>query len=263
MFFKRFIQSLEDPRRPFLAPNFWLLQKAGFLLPSSTKAKLGYIFLHELVTLFVLTQYIELYVVRSDFGLVSTNLKISVLSIVCIVKSNAFILFQEKWKDVLNYVTDADIWERNTRDNVRGNIVNKYTIYCRNLLNFYWTLVITTEITVCGTPLLKYASSASYREALHNGTELFPHIFSSWLPFDKYQSPGCWIAVFIHILFCTLGAIIMASFDTCILFVLVFFGGKLDLLKERCKQIFDDVTNEEEVYNRVKKIHEDHVMLMK
>ncbi|CAF4754025.1 unnamed protein product [Pieris macdunnoughi] len=263
MFFKRFIKSIEDPKKPLLGPNYWLLKRSGFILPSSTKAKLAYIFIHELVTVFVLTQYIELYIVRSNFDSVSTNLKISVLSIVCIIKSNAFILFQNKWKEVIDYVTEADIWERNSRDAVRGKIINNYTVYCRNLLNFYWSLVITTEITVCGTPLLKYLSSASNREALHNGTELFPHIFSSWVPFDKYHSPGCWVTVVIHILFCTLGAIIMSSFDTCVLFVLIFFGGKLDLLKERCKQIFDDANDEEEILKRVKKIHEDHVMLMK
>ncbi|CAK1552449.1 unnamed protein product [Leptosia nina] len=260
---KTFILSLEDPEKPLFGPNFWLLKKGGFILPQNTKAKIAYIILHELVTLFVITQYIELIVIRSDFNLVLTNLKISMLSIVCIVKSNAFLLSQEKWKEVINYVTDADIWERNTRDAIKGRIINKYTSHCRKLLNFYWTLVLITEVTVCGSPLIKYASSASYREELRNGTELFPHIFSSWMPFDKYHSPGSWITVVCHIFFCTLGALIMACFDTCILVILNFFGGKLDLLKERCKQIFDDGVTDDDILNRIKKIQEDHVLLMK
>ncbi|XP_038210320.1 uncharacterized protein LOC119831132 [Zerene cesonia] len=260
---KKFINSLEDPEKPLFGPNFWILKKVGLILPNNYKGKIFYIFMHELVTLFVITQYIELYIVRSDFELVLTNLKISMLSIVCVVKSNTFILWQDKWKQVIKYVTEADHWERQMKDAVKGRIIDKYTSYCRKLLNFYWVLLVITVTTVCGSPLFRYLSSSSYREALHNGTELFPHIFSSWTPFDKYHSPGSWITMILHTYFCLEGAGIMASYDTCVLVIMIFFGGKLDLLKERCKEIFKDVYTEEEVIAKVKELHEIHVSLMK
>ncbi|CAH0627458.1 unnamed protein product [Chrysodeixis includens] len=208
----------------------------------------------------------ELYVIRSDLDLVLTNLKISMLSVVCIVKVNTFVLWQSNWREVLDYVTAADNFERETRDPVRKNVVNSYTKYCRRITYFYWALVFTTFLTTTLTPLMRYLSSSNFRENLRNGTENFPHIFSSWMPFDKYHSPGCWITVIWHTVLCAYGAGIMAAYDTCIVVIMVFFGGKLDLLRERCKDMFGEYgssINHREFEEYVRQLHTIHVMLIK
>lgn len=263
---KEFLNSLEDPNRPLLAPNYWLLKKIGLLLPNSKYSKYAYIFLHELVTFFVITQYMELYVIKSDLDQVLTNLKISMLSIVCVVKTNTFIFWQNVWKEVLDYITEADKYEREHRDKTKGDILDRYTKYCRRVTYFYWVLVFTTFITVTHTPILRYLSSAQYREELHNGTELFPHIFSSWMPIDKYHSPGSWITVLWHVFMCAYGATIMGAYDTNIIVIMVFFGGKLELLRERSKQMLGSYgrgVSDEEAGIMMRQLHLVHIQLTK
>ncbi|XP_050672890.1 odorant receptor 4-like [Leptidea sinapis] len=187
------------------------------------------------------------------------------LSIVCIVKSNSFFLWQGKWKEVIDYVTEADKCERDDKDTLIGKIIKKYTSYCRYLVNFYWCLVAITAVTVIGTPLIRYVSSETYRQALQNGTELFPHIFSAWTPWDRYQSPGTWVNLIFQTMMCICGAGIMANFDTCTLVIMVFFGGKFELLKARCEIIFtgDTMISDEEGNTRIHQLHAVHVALMK
>nr|QKE45423.1 OR31 [Helicoverpa assulta] len=258
------LQNLEDPDRPFLGPNYWIIKNMGLLLPKNLLAKILYIILHEIVAFFVITQYMELYVIRSDLDLVLTNMKISMLSVVCIVKVHSFIFWQKHWREVLDYVTAADKFERQSDDPIKSRVVETYTRYCRRLTYFYWVLVFTTFLTTTGTPLMRYLSSSSFRQNMRNGTEPFPHIFSSWMPIDKYHSPGCWITVLWHTLLCAYGAAIMAAYDTCIVVIMVFFGGKLDLLRERCKQMFGPSTiSDRQCEEVVRQLHGIHVMMLK
>lgn len=259
-------QSLEDPKRPFLGPNYWIIKNSGFLLPKSALPKIMWMIAHEAVAFFVFTQYMELYVIRSDLDLVLTNMKISMLSVVCVVKAHSFIFWQKHWREVLDYVTEADIFERLSEDRVNTTIVEKYTRYCRRLSYFYWVFVFTTFLTTVCTPLMRYLTSATFRENIRNGTEPFPHIFSAWTPFDRFHSPGTWITVVWHTLTCAYGGLTMAAYDTCIVVVMVFFGGKLDLLRERCKQMFGTegtVISDKECKEVVRQLHDIHVTLLK
>ncbi|KAI5638637.1 7tm odorant receptor domain-containing protein [Phthorimaea operculella] len=208
----------------------------------------------------------ELYVIRTDLDGMITNLRISMASVVCIVKTNTFIFWQGSWRELLNYITEADKYERETRDDVKGRILDNYTKYCRRITYFYWFLVFATFVTVTFTPLFRFLSSANYREELRNGTELFPHIFSSWMPIDKYHSPGSWITVVWHAFMCGYGATIMAAYDTSVLVVLVFLGGKLDLLRERSKQMLGSDgrgVSDEHAAKMVRELHNVHVLLIK
>nr|AZB49441.1 olfactory receptor 27 [Heortia vitessoides] len=262
----KFLQSLEDPKKPLFGPNYWMLKKIGLILPESKLGKYFYIFIHELVSFFVFTQYMELYIIRSDLDLVLTNLKISMLSVVCIMKSNTFVFWQNTWKEIIDYLTEADKYERKTNDVTRKAILEKYTKYCRQMTRYYWMLVFTTFWTTSGTPLMRYTTSALYREHLSNGTELFPHIFSSWMPFDKYHSPGSWITVVWHVLLCAYGATIMAAYDTSIMVIMVFFGGKLELLRERCKQMLNmpEVEENTEAFEeKIRELHQTHVLILR
>ncbi|CAB3243880.1 unnamed protein product [Arctia plantaginis] len=234
-----FRELLESTQRPFLGPNYWLLKHVGLILPDTQRLKIVYIMLHEVLTFFTITQYMELFVIWPDVNLMITSLKISMLSVVCIVKVNTFIIWQTSWRQILNYVTESDKFERTNEDLVMVGIINTYTKYSRRITYFYWALTFTTFFTTVTTPLIIYVSSSTFRENLRNGTENFPHIFVAYMPIDKYHSPGCWITVLWHVIMCAYGAGIMAAYDTCVVVVMVFFGGKLDLMRERCKQMFD------------------------
>ncbi|KAI8428409.1 hypothetical protein MSG28_007234 [Choristoneura fumiferana] len=261
-----FLKSLEDSNRPLFGPNYWLLNKTGLILPDNTLERIFYILIHEIATFFVITQYVELYVIRSDLDLVLTNLKISMLSIVCVVKANTFVIWQKNWRQVIDYINKADKFEREYQDETKGKIINSYTKYCRRVTYFYWGLVFTTVITVTTTPLMKWYSSSAFREGIKNGTEAFPHIFSSWMPIDKEHSPGSWITVFWHIGICAYGSTIMAAYDTSAIVILVYFGGKLDLLRIRCKEMLGaigEVISNKDADAAVRQLHEIHVQLLK
>nr|QLI62060.1 odorant receptor 17 [Streltzoviella insularis] len=268
---KTLTERLEDPERPFLGPHYWLTKKIGLFLP---KSKLGIVtsyVIHEIVTYFVVTQYIELYkliVLKADVDILLFNVRSSMLSVVCIVKSNSFLYWQSKWHDLFEYVTETDKFERETQDEVRVSIINNYTNYCRRITNVYWSLVIFTNFTVIFTPLMKYMTlSDEHLKAIENGTEMFPHVFSAWTPFiDKEHSPGCWITILYHAIICSLGTLMVISYDMNAVVIMVFFGGKLLLFRERCKQLFDSDEaglSDEEVRNRIRDLHLTYVRLVK
>ncbi|XP_028167482.1 LOW QUALITY PROTEIN: uncharacterized protein LOC114357887 [Ostrinia furnacalis] len=261
----KFLQSFEDPDKPFYGPNFWILTKTGLILPENKIAKALYILMHEIVAFFVFTQYIELYIIRSNLDLVLTNLRISMLSVVCVVKANTFVFWQEKWNKIIDYLTEADSVERYSNDPERKKIIDKYTNYSRRVTYTYWVLVFITLATTIGSPFIHFVS-ASYRESLRNGTELFPHILSSWMPIDKNHSPGIFITIVWHFTVTSYGALIMSSYDTSIMVIMVFFGGKLDVLRERCKQMLgtgEVELSDDEVAARVRELHNTHVLIMK
>lgn len=237
-----FLKRLEDPKRAFLGPNLWSLKLTGLLLPNDRFGVFTKLFVHVNVAYFVITQLIEAYILKDDLGLVLTNLKIAMLSLTAIIKICSFIFFQESWHHLFNYITNADQSERENQDKGKQQIIVNYTNYSRKVTYFYWFLMFNTHlahvIAVVCQPLFLFATSELYRENFRNGTVPFPHIFSSWTPFDKEQSPGCWILVIWHYLLCVNGASVVGAYDATIVAVMVFFGGKLDLLRERCKSMF-------------------------
>lgn len=261
----KFLESLEDPKRRLLGPNLWIMTWTGLLLPENIFFKVAYVFIHELLTLFVITQYVEIYVVRSDLDQVIDNFKISLFSFILVIKSSSFLLGQNRWKLVLEYVTAADEYEREHQDEIRGEIIARYTKYCRRVTYSFWVLVFVTFITVISMPLLKFLSSRNLRD-FHNGTEPFPHICSAWMPIDKNHSPGTWITVIWQILVCAYGGSLGMAYDSSIIVIMNFFGGKLDLLRERAKLILGTPGNrisDDEVKKTLRHLHHEHILLIK
>ncbi|XP_045764958.1 uncharacterized protein LOC123867128 [Maniola jurtina] len=264
--FKKFLTNLEDPKRPLLGPNYWILRKTGLILPVNLKWKKVRIVIHALGCLFVITQYMELFVIGWNLDPLLSNLKNSMLSIICTVKANTFIFWRANWKDLIEYVTEADKYERANKDKARNKILDSYTKYCRRVTYFYWVLVFMTFISVITTPLIKYLSSPSYRQAISNGTEKFPHIFSSWVPFDQYSFPGSWIQVSLQFSVSIYGSSIIAAYDSSVIVFMVFLGGKLELLRERCKQMFSGIASgvsDEDAAETIRELHSIHTLLMK
>lgn len=263
---KMFKKLLQDPEQPLLGPNYWILRKTALILPENLKIRSVRLVIHLFGFLFVSTQYMELFVIGWDLDPLITNLKYSMLSIICTTKAITFIFHQKKWRDIIDYVTEADRYERAHKNKARSVILDSYTKYCHQLTISYLVLVFMTFNTVVGSPLIKYLSSTSFRQALSNGTEQFPHIFSSWSPYDKYHSPGSWIHVGIQLAVSVYGSSVMAAYDSSAMVLMVFFEGKLELLRQRCKEMFGRVTggmSEDETVNDIRELHQIHVQLIK
>lgn len=108
---KKKLKRTEDPKRRLLGPNIWLMTKMGLLLPENKFAKVANIIFHFTATVFVMSEYMEIYVIRSDLNQVIENVKIPLFSITCVIKLNAFLLAQKEWKQVLDYITESDEYE--------------------------------------------------------------------------------------------------------------------------------------------------------
>lgn len=263
---KSFLDGIEDPNRRFLAPNIWSLKLTGLILPSTCFGRCKKLFVHVNIFYFVITELTEAYFLKDDLGLVLTNLKIAMLSFAGGIKIISFICFQKSWQHIFDYITDADQFERDNKDGIKEKIINNYTRYCRKVTYFYWFLMLNTHLAAVCQPLILFATSDIYREKFHNGTVPFPHIFSSWVPFNKEQSPGCWFIVIWHYLISVSGASVLAAYDASIVVFIVFLGGKLDLLRVRCNDMFgkngQGLSNDEFDVN-LRNLHRMHVELIK
>lgn len=263
---KNILEKLENPKRPLLGPNVKALQFWGLLLPENLSMKIFYIFMHVLVTIFTATEYVDVWFVKSDMNLLLNNLKITMLATVSVVKVSTFLYWQKYWRDIIEYVTKADLYQRETNDTKKLKLINAFTKYCRKITYLYWSLMYTTVVIVMLQPIFKYISSETYRENVKNGTETYLQVVSSWVPFDKNTLVGYLAASIYQSYAAIYGGGWITSFDTNAMVIMVFFRTELELLRIDCQNIFGKESaslGHEATMRRVKDCHRRHVDLVK
>nr|AJF23796.1 olfactory receptor OR27 [Planotortrix octo] len=263
---KKYVSRLQDPNHPLLGPTLWGLQSWGMWQPNSGLSRIIYNLIHLAAILFVLSQYVELWLIRSDRESALRNLSVTMLSSVCVVKAGTFVSWQRHWRDVINFVSTLERSQLKKTDKTTHNVIEGYTKYSRSVTYFYWSLVTATVFTVILAPLGAYLSSAEQRELMGNGTIPYPEIMSSWFPFDKTKGVGYWIAIVEHSLICFYGGGIVANYDANAVALMSFFCGQLELLSANCKAIFGDgsgLVSYSEAMNRIKECHLHHLSLIK
>ncbi|XP_047537546.1 odorant receptor 49b-like [Vanessa atalanta] len=260
------LTNLEDPANPLLGPTLWGLQTWGMWQPNKGLSRVIYNIIHLLAIIFVLTQYVELWYIRSNLEMALRNLSVTMLSTVCVVKAGTFIAWQKYWKNIFENVSMLEKEQKNKRDDIINRIIKKYTGYSRTVIYFYWCLVTVTVITVILAPLVIYLSSSKRREEIRNGTAAYPEIMSSWAPFDKTRGFGYVILVTIHTLICFYGGGIVANYDANAVVLITFFSGQLEILKSNCERLFGDGQEQVsyvEAVRRIQDCHQHHVILIK
>lgn len=255
----KFLLRLEDSNNPLLGPTLKGLQTWGLWKP-----KWIHILIHLLALIFVITQYIELWIIRSNLELALRNLSISMLSTVCVVKANTFVLWQSDWGNILQYVTSLEKRQISKKDRITDRFIAGYTKYSRRVTYFYWGLVTATVFTVILAPMFSFMASSN-RMLIQNGSAPYPEIMSSWVPFDRTTGTGYWFASIIHSLICFYGGGVVANFDSNVVVLLSFFVGQLKLLSANCSRLFRDGKDilYREALERIKECHQHHVDLVK
>lgn len=265
MLFKIF-KNLEDPVHPLLGPTLWGLQAAGLWQPNKGFSRIIYDILHLFVIVFVLTQYIELWLIRSNLEMALRNLSYSIIITICVVKAGTFILWQKYWKEVFENVTLIEKKQQRKHDVKTKKIIAKYTKYSRNVTYFYWCLVIATIFSIVLAPLVIYLSSHKLREDIRNGTAAYPDILSSWAPFDKTRGFGYWVLVGVHTFICFFGGGTVANYDSNAVVLMTFFAGQFEVLKRTCEKLFgngQEYISYDEAIRRIRDCHAHHVQLIK
>ncbi|XP_069361940.1 odorant receptor 82a-like isoform X4 [Maniola hyperantus] len=225
-----------------------------------------YNIIHLLAILFVLSQYVELWLIRSNMNMAMRNLSVTMLSTVCVIKAGTFIMWQKYWRQVVSYVSSTEKDQLSKRDVKAMRIIQGYIAYSRKVTYFYWALVAATVFTVILAPLAVYLSSSKSHKLIRNETVSYPEIMSSWAPFDKSQGLGYWTMVVVQTLICFYGGGIVANYDSNAVVLMTFFAGQLDLLKLKCSLLFGDGEEDISYRDAVKRIrdcHQHHVLLVK
>nr|QEI46857.1 odorant receptor 41 [Galleria mellonella] len=242
------------------------MKKSGLILPDTGLLKYVYVIIHLTGTLFIVSQYVELYVIRSDINLVISNLMITMMSEVCFLKADSCVFWQKQWRELIDYITEADKFERDNSDQVKRKIFDKYKTYCRKISYSYWAITFTTFIVLISTPLIHFLPFPSQNEVPQNRTEVFSPIFSSWMPFDKYSSPGCWITALWHISLCASGGLSMTAYDCSSIVIMMFFECKLDLFRQRCREMLgsnDKAISDQDAEIVIRQLHKIHIKIIK
>ena len=134
-----FFSSLENPKYPLLGPTLWGLQTWGMWQPNKGKAKIVYNTVHIFAIVFVMSQYVELWYIRSNLEMALRNLSVTMLSTVCVVKATTFILWQKSWRNIFEFVSFVGKQQVNKQSNKTKRIINEYTKYSRVVTYFYWS----------------------------------------------------------------------------------------------------------------------------
>ncbi|CAG9113806.1 unnamed protein product [Plutella xylostella] len=261
----RKLEGLEDAEHPLLGPNRRGLRLAGMLQGGGRGGWLAS-GVHLIATLFVLSQYAELWLLRRDLSLALRNLSITMLSTVCVVKAWTFVGWQRDWTDVLDSISRVEREQRARRDGPRGRLVDQYIRYSRVVTYLYWALVAVTVLTVVLAPLAAYLSSPDFQEEIRRGDAPYPEIMSSWLPFDKTRPPGYWIYIIEHAVICVYGGGIVATYDANAVAIMTFFAGQLRLLRADCAAAFGEQrrpAGDARALQNIRDCHQQHLFLIK
>lgn len=257
-----FVQSLENPAYPLLGPTLWGLKKWRIWQPNPSTFTNT---IHVLGTLFVVSQYVELWLIRSDIELALRNLSVTMLSTICVIKAISFICWQKQWKEVVTYVSNLEKLQLQKNDEVTNTIIKEYTKYSRRVTYLYWCLVTATVITVVLAPLVGFLSSQEYRDLIRDGLKPYPEILSSWFPFDRSRGFGYWLSVLEHCGICVYGGGVVANYDSNAVVLMSFFAAQLKLLSINCARLFDgdEMISNDEAVKKIRECHYHHVYLIK
>lgn len=253
---EKLFNRFEDPSQPLLGPNIISLKTIGLIMPKNKALKLLSIFNQILLTIFMITEWIEVYYLRSDINLLITNVKLSILGFVCVVKGNTFMIWQNKWNELFDYVSTVDIEDRKTKDPVRKQLIVDYTKYSRKLTYFYWMLSASTIVCLLLTPIAKFITTPNYHQKILDGVEQFPHILSAWFPLDKNSFPVCWFVVIWQLPLCFYGGSILATYDSSVLVIINFFSSQLDMMQIKCSEMFNGNITDEIFAEKIKEFQQ-------
>ncbi|XP_059051671.1 odorant receptor Or2-like [Achroia grisella] len=263
MSIKKLLSALENPDHPLLGPtlkglNLWgLCQSAGW-------TSVAYNIIHISAILFVISQYIELWYIRSDLPSALRNLSVSMLSTVCVVKASTFVYWQHDWRDIMNFVSALEIYQISKNDKAVNSIIKKYTQYSRRITYVYWFLVISTVLTLILAPLISILSSPEDRVKIKNNTKSYPEIMSSWAPFDKSRGPGYIVITIEHVLICFYGGGIVANYDTNAFVLMSFIAGQMKIIRQNCERLFEGRdTSHDVILRRIACCYHHHISLVK
>lgn len=200
---------------------------------------------------FLITEYIELYYVWGNLEDMTTNMSVSCLYTVGVVKIYSFYGHRNKLKYLIGKVSNIETNILKYQSIRLKTILYEYIKSARRITYFFWTLTFCTILVFFVIPPIEYRFSSTYRIVFENGTEFWsyqrPMIFSSWFPFDKYAFPNYLIAYMYQVFMGSVGASYQAIWDMFIVAMMIHSIGQLRILRS----IMEDLTKDDMPVDKV------------
>lgn len=253
-------KSLEDPKNPLLGPTIKCLYFFGLWQTGSKFRKYIYNIFHFTTFLFVISQFVDIYLSRHDLNKVLNNMSLSVLSIICVAKCCAYIFWQKEWQILIKDISREELLQIGKLDKTTDKIIKKYIEYTRMITYLFWILVFVTNLLLIISPFLRYMSSQVYRDDIKIGKEPVPQIMYSWFPFDNESMPGYIGAIILHVIMGSQGSGVLAVYDMNAVAIMSYLKGQMNILREKCEAIFEG-ENTELALERIKECHRHHNVL--
>ncbi|KAJ8711869.1 hypothetical protein PYW08_008823 [Mythimna loreyi] len=258
-----YTEQLEDPKNPLLGPTLKGLYLFGLWQTGSKFRTTVYNMIHFSTLLFVISQFVDLYFVRHDINKVLNNMSLTVLSVICFAKCYSYVMWQGEWRKLVQYISEEEIRQIKKKDPIIRKQMEAYTKYTRIITYMFWVMVFITNFLLILTPFLKYVTSHSYREDIRKGVEPLPQILCSWFPFDNNKMPGYLGSIIVHVIMGSQGSGVLAVYDMNAVAIMSYLKGQMIILKEKCENLFDEVTSTEAVLDKIKECHRHHNALIK
>lgn len=262
---KKIFNSLEDPDQPFIGRTVKMLQFWGLLLPENKKLKIMYMTIHISIGLFILTQYVDVFVNRSDKVQLLRNSKYTIIATVNLSKVVIFIIRQKDLRKVIDFVKHVDVERRRNKDIRFKKIIDKYTDHNKTVSYVFWCVTFSTVFLMVLQPAV-YSLSAVYRENVSNGIEKRVEVLNSWLPVNKDTLTGYAGVISLQIFMAIYAGGWISSFDVCVTSIMIFLCLETELLIMDCQLLFgtiDEPVPIEEATVRIAKLHKRHNDLVK
>lgn len=259
------LEQLEDPRNPLLGPNIKILFLFGIWQTGDTKLRNKlFNIIHVSTAFFVLSQFIDLYKQRNDFNKALNNLSLTSIGLICCSKCFSYVLRQPQWQKLAANISEEELIQIKFGNEKVIKKMEQYKLYARVVSYLYWGLVLMTNVVLIGTPMLKLLISETYRQNIKNGKEEYPQIMSCWFPFDYNKMPGFVYSSVVQIFMALQGSGVLAGHDANAITIMTFMKGQMQILKEKCANIFEVKENEDpkEVLNRIKECCRHHSFLL-
>lgn len=191
--------------------------------------------------LFLITEYVELFNVWGNLEDMTTNMSVSCLYTVGIMKIYSLFGKRQTFKDLIFGISKVESNIAHYQSVEINSIMAAYVRRSRRVTYFFWTLTSCTILVFFVIPLVEYQFSSTYHMVYDNGTEYWsyvrPMIFSSWFPFDKYSTLNYFLAYFYQVLMGIVGAAYQAIWDTFIVSMMIHSIGQLQILQYTIENI--------------------------
>lgn len=187
-----FIKSkFEDPKRPLLGPNINYMKLFGFILPKNFLGRYIWLALHIQIFFFVLSQFMELFIMlyqSKNLAKILNNLRCSIVGSVNVFKLASFFIWRKSYSEIFDYITRSDIEARERNNEADNKDIKEYTSYCHRVTYTYWSFTIVTATMITVPIFLRYVILIHVQNDVDYAT--FEFILSHWMPLDKSSKIG-------------------------------------------------------------------------